>query len=163
MREETHRRQLALGIIPKGTKLTPRPAQIPAWDALTPGQKAFAARTMEVAAGQLAYQDEQIGRVLDELRRMGQFDNTLIALIEGDNGASGEAGPKGTINELRDIQTHDEDPAWLEANTGNLGGPMTYENYPVGWAWAMNTPLRWTKQFASSQAGSSSCVWISRN
>ena len=58
---------------------------------------------MEVAAAQLAYQDEQLGRVIDELRRMGQLDNTLVAVIKGDNGASGEAGPKGTINELRSM------------------------------------------------------------
>ena len=65
-REETHRRQLAAGIIPRGTRLTLRPASIPAWDSLTPGQKAFAAGSMEVAAAQLAYQDAQLGRVIDE-------------------------------------------------------------------------------------------------
>jgi len=153
LRVETWRRQIAMGIIPRGTKLTPRPDGIPAWDSLSPARQAFAARTMEVAAAQMAYQDEQIGRVIDELRRMGLADTTLIALVNGDNGASGEAGPKGTINELRSIQTHDEDPAWLEANTSRLGGPDTYGNYPVGWAWAMNAPLRWTKQFASMLGG----------
>ncbi len=153
VREETFRRQLAMGIVPRGTKLTPRPDGIPAWDSLTPGQKAFAARAMEVAAAQLAFQDEQIGRVLDELQRMGELDNTLVAMIQGDNGASAEAGPKGTINELRSMARHDEDPAWLEANVDRLGGPMTYQNYPAGWTWAMNTPLRWTKQFASMLGG----------
>ncbi len=153
MREETFRRQLAAGIVPRGTRLTPRPDAIPAWDSLTPEKKAFAARTMEVAAAQLVYQDEQLGRVLDEFQRMGVLDNTLVAVIQGDNGASGEAGPKGTINELRSIATHDEDEGWLEANTGSLGGPMTYENYPVGWAWAMNTPLRWVKQYSSMLGG----------
>lgn len=153
VREETFRRQLAAGIIPKGTKLTPRPDEIPAWDSLTPGQKAFATRTMEVAAAQLAYQDEQIGRVLDELERMGQLENTVVALIHGDNGASAEAGPKGTINELRGMGRHDEDEAWLQANIDNLGGPMTYQSYPAGWTWAMNTPLRWMKQYASMLGG----------
>lgn len=153
MREESHRRQLTMGIIPRGTKLTPRPDSIPAWDSLTPGQVAFAARAMEVAAAQLAYQDEQLGRVIAELKRMGELDRTMIALVQGDNGASGEAGPRGTINELRGISTHDEDQAWLEANTENLGGPKTYQSYPIGWAWAMNTPLRWTKQFASMLGG----------
>jgi len=153
MREETWKRQLKMGIIPKGTKLTPRPAEIPAWDSLTPGEKAFAARTMEVAAAQLAFQDDQLGRVIDELQRMGQLDNTLVAVIEGDNGASGEAGPPGTINELRSIGGQPEREAWLEANIDKLGGPDTYENYPVGWAWAMNAPLRWTKQFGSMLGG----------
>lgn len=152
-REQTWRRQLAMGIIPKGTPLTPRPAEIPAWKSLTSGQKAFAARTMEVAAAQLVYQDEQIGRVIDELQRMGQLDNTLVALVIGDNGASAEAGPKGTINELRSMGSHDESEAWMQANIDRLGGSMTYESYPAGWAWAMNTPLRWTKQYASFLGG----------
>jgi len=153
MREETHRRQLAMRIIPKGTKLTPRPAQIPAWDTLTPGQKMFAVRTMEVAAAELAFQDQQVGRVLAELQRMGAADNTLVSLIEGDNGASGEAGPSGTVNELRSIQTHDEDEAFLESQVPVIGSRATYGNYPVGWAWAMNTPLRWTKQYGSMLGG----------
>ncbi|MEW9856389.1 arylsulfatase [Novosphingobium sp. M1R2S20] len=153
VREQIWRRQLAMGIIPRGTKLTARPAEIPAWDSLTPGQKRFAARTMEVAAAQLAYQDEQLGRVIEELRRMGQLDNTLVAVINGDNGASGEAGPKGTINELRSMAVHDEDEAWMQANIDRLGGPMTYQSYPVGWALAMNTPLRWVKQYGSMLGG----------
>lgn len=153
MREATLRRQLAAGIVPRGTRLTPRPPEIPAWDSLNPAQKAFAARSMEVAAAQLGYQDAQLGRIVDELARMGQLDNTLIALVQGDNGASGEAGPKGTINELRGMGRHDEDEAWLQANTARLGGPMSYGSYPVGWAWAMNTPLRWVKQHASMLGG----------
>jgi arylsulfatase len=108
---------------------------------------------MEVAAAQMAYEDVQVGRVIDELQRMGALDNTLIAVVLGDNGASGEAGPPGTINELRSIQTHDESEAWMQANTDRLGSAATYENYPVGWAWAMNSPYRWTKQFASMLGG----------
>ncbi|MBU6268990.1 MAG: arylsulfatase [Sphingomonadales bacterium] len=157
LREETFHRQLALGVIPKGTKLTPRPAEIPAWDSLPPAQKAFAARTMEVAAAQLAFQDAQIGRVLDELQRIGAADHTLVAMILGDNGASAEVGPNGSINELRAINGHstgaEESQAWMQANTDRLGGPMTYESYPAGFALAMNTPLRWTKQFASMLGG----------
>src|SRR5690606_31146889 len=93
MRAEFFLRQLANGVVPRGTKLTPRPAEIPAWESLSAAQKAFAARSMEVAAAQLVYQDEQIGRVLAELGRMGQLDNTLVAMVLGDNGASAEVGP----------------------------------------------------------------------
>lgn len=152
VREESWRRQLAMGIIPRNTKVTPRPVEIPAWDSLSPAQKAFAARSMEVAAAQLAFQDEQIGRVIAELDRMGQLDNTLVAMVLGDNGASAEVGIKGSINELRGMR-HDEDEAWMLANTAKLGGPETYESYPAGWTWAMNAPLRWTKQYASYLGG----------
>lgn len=153
LRVETWRQQLAAGIIPPGTKLTPRPPQIPAWDSLSPEMKVFAARSMEVAAAQLAYQDEQFGRVLNELERMGQLDSTLLMLVLGDNGASAEAGPNGTINEIGHMNGIDENPQWLAANVDNLGGPKSYGSYPAGWAWAMNTPLRWTKQDAARLGG----------
>ena len=152
VREETWRRQLASGLIPRGTRLTPGPGHSRLGQP-RPAAEGLRRRTMEVAAAQLAYQDEQIGRVVDELQRMGQLDNTLVAIIQGDNGASGENGPKGTLNELRGMGNQNERDEWLFANTGRLGGPMTYENYPVGWAWAMNSPLRWVKQFASMLGG----------
>ncbi len=153
MREDTWKRQIAMGIIPRGTTLTPRPAEIPAWISLTPEHEAFAERSMEVAAAQLAYQDEQFGRVVGELQRMGELDRTLVSVVLGDNGASGEAGPPGTINELRGMRQPPEREGWMEANTDRLGGPLTYGNYPVGWAWAMNAPLRWVKQYASMLGG----------
>jgi arylsulfatase A-like enzyme len=150
MREASYARQLAMGIIPPGTKLTPRPDAIPAWDSVSPKMKAFAARSMEVAAAMLAYQDEQLGRVLAEMERMGVADNTLFAVILGDNGASAEGGPKGSVNELASIvgRTEDDDE-WLAANTATLGSDASYPGYQAGWAWAMNTPLRWVKQYAS--------------
>jgi arylsulfatase len=149
LREETFRRQLADGIIPPGTQLTPRPEKIPAWDTLNPGARAFAIRSMEVAAGMLAYQDEQVGRVIDELTRMGEIDNTLIALIVGDNGASMDAGLNGTLNETYSMTRGIEDPAWLASVSSWLGGPLSNGNYPAGWAWAMGTPLRWGKMYNS--------------
>ncbi len=150
MREESHARQLQMGIIPPGTKLTPRPEGIPSWESQSPIQKAFAARSMEVAAAMLAYQDEQMGRVIAEMERMGVGDNTLFAIIAGDNGASAEGGPKGSVNELANITGRSEDDEeWLAANTGSLGSDASYPGYQAGWAWAMNTPLRWVKQYAS--------------
>jgi arylsulfatase A-like enzyme len=150
MREESYARQLAMGIIPAGTKLTPRPEGIPAWDSQSPKMKAFAARSMEVAAAMLAYQDEQLGRLLAEMERMGIADNTLFAVIAGDNGASAEGGPKGSVNELANITGRSEDDEdWLAANIATLGSDASYPGYQAGWAWAMNTPLRWVKQYAS--------------
>ncbi|AIT81412.1 arylsulfatase [Novosphingobium pentaromativorans] len=153
MRVESWRRQLAMGMIPKGTRLTPRPSEIPAWDSLTPRERAFHARTMEVAAAQLAFQDAQLGRVLDELQRMGELDKTLVAVVLGDNGASGEAGPPGAKNELRAMDRIPERKEWILSNMDKLGGPETYENYSVGWAWAMNAPFRWVKQYADMLGG----------
>jgi arylsulfatase len=166
MREETYKRQLAQGLIPRGTKLTPRPDVIPAWSSLSPTQKAFAARSIEVAAAMLAYQDAQLGRIMDELQRTGELDNTLVVIIQGDNGASEEGGPSGTPNEWASILntkanvTEDgvqnranAEEAWFTANIDKLGTDATYENYPAGWAWAMNTPFKWGKEFASMLGG----------
>lgn len=153
LREESFARQLSGGIIPAGTKLTPRPDSIPAWDTLTPEGRTFAIRSMEVAAGMMAYQDEQLGRVMNEMERMGVLQNTLVAIIEGDNGAAAEVGPSGSINELQHIGGLKEDDTWLAANAAGLGGETTYSSYPAGWAWALNTPLRQTKQYASMLGG----------
>ena len=71
LREESYHRQLEQGIIPPGTVLTPRPADIPAWSSLSRDQRTFAIRSMEVAAAMLAYQDEQLGRVLAEFDQDG--------------------------------------------------------------------------------------------
>ncbi len=154
MREETFARMLRQGMIPAGSILTKRPEEIEAWDALSPKRKAFAARSMEVAAAMLAYQDYQIGRILDELERTGEAKNLLLIMVIGDNGASAESGNEGTVNELGKINNGlQESDEWLAANVDRLGGPMTYPAYPAGWAWAMNTPLRWTKQYTSMLGG----------
>src|SRR5690606_25930930 len=95
VRAETVKRQIAMGLAPKGTVAPPRPEGIAAWSTLTDDQKKITARMMEVYAAMLAYQDDQFGRILDELERMGEADNSLIMFIEGDNGAAAEAGPLG--------------------------------------------------------------------
>src|SRR6202012_1251537 len=100
LREQTFARQKAAGIIPPDAVLTPRPAELPAWDSLGQDQQRIDARFMEVFAAMVAYQDEQIGRILDELERMGQRENTLVIFLAGDNGASGEGSPSGTLNDL---------------------------------------------------------------
>ncbi|MEZ5710980.1 MAG: arylsulfatase [Blastomonas sp.] len=161
-REEIYKRQLASGIIPQGTSLTPRPAEIPAWDSLSSDQQKNAAHMMEVAAAQLAFQDYQFGRLLDELQRMGELDNTLVIFIEGDNGASGEAGPVGTSNELGAlISGVDDTEETLTEQRDAMGGPDSYQNYPLGWAWAMNSPFQWVKQFASHVGGVRNAMVVS--
>jgi arylsulfatase len=153
MREESLARQIELGVVPQGTRLTPRPASIPAWASLSADQKRLYAHMMEVYAAALAHADYQIGRLLDELKAQGRLDNTLVIYIQGDNGGSGEGGPTGSINDIAAINGLRADlPTMLKA-MDRLGGPDFYNNYPVGWAWAMNTPFQWTKQVASHLGG----------
>jgi arylsulfatase len=150
VRKQIFARQKAAGVIPADAELTPRPAQIPAWASLGAAQKKVSARMMEVYAGMLAFQDAQFGRILDELARMGLRDGTLVMFIEGDNGASGEGTPRGTLNEIG-VMGNDftDDPEYLAAHVDDQGGPDSYQVYPIGWAWAMDSPFQWVKQIAS--------------
>ena len=162
VREETLARQKALGVVPAGTQLTPRPKEIPAWDSLTADQKKLFARMMEVYAGFLAHTDYQIGRVIDEVERQGELDNTLIIFIQGDNGASAEGTLQGVSNELGAITNGvTEDLPFLLSAMDGLGGPLYYNHYPVGWAHAMNAPFQWTKQVASHFGGTRNGMVIS--
>ncbi len=70
-----------------------------AWDDIPEDEKPFQRRLMEVAAGFAEHVDVQVGRLVDEMERLGYGDNTLIFYIWGDNGSSGE-GQNGTISEL---------------------------------------------------------------
>ncbi len=144
-RELIHKKQTELGVIPKGTKLTQRIAEIPAWDSLKPEEQKLYARQMEVFAGQMEHVDHQIGRVVDTLERIGELDNTLI-FITADNGASGEGGLAGTFNEtyvLNGLQTDFDSNMRAFADWGREN---TYPHYHAGWAMAGNTPFKYFKQ-----------------
>lgn len=148
LREQTFQRQSAQGIIPKDARLTPRPEGIAAWDSLTAVERAYALRGMEVAAAMLAYQDEQLGRVLDEMERTGVLDDTLVVVIQGDNGASGDGDRAGLTDEMFAMNFVKEDAADLAANIEKLGGELSHGSYAEGWGWAMNTPFPWYKSHA---------------
>jgi arylsulfatase len=152
-REIVLERQKKLGVVPPDTKLTARPAEIPAWDSLTSDQKKVAARLMEVYAGFTAQSDHEIGRVIDAIAATGQLDNTLIIYIAGDNGASLEGGLYGTANAMSQINGEPQSTKDALAVLDELGGPHTTPHYPVGWAWAGNTPFQWGKRIASHLGG----------
>jgi arylsulfatase len=144
-REAIHKKQLEMGVIPAGTRLSPRISEIPAWDSLNPQEKKLYARQMEVFAAMLTHVDEQIGRMIATLKRTGQYDNTII-FVTSDNGSSGEGGLAGTFNEtyvLNGLQTP------FDANMSHYddwGGPNTYPHFHAGWAMAGNTPFKYFKQ-----------------
>ncbi|WP_317929734.1 arylsulfatase [Halioxenophilus sp. WMMB6] len=155
-REKILARQKALGIVPADTELSQRPDVIPAWSSLSDTEKKVYARFMEVYAAMLAYQDDQFGRIMAELERMGLKENTLVVFIEGDNGSSGEGGPEGSLNEMAHLSSPrelHEDVDWIAEHLDLLGGPNTYEGYPVGWTYATNTPFPWFKTHASHLGG----------
>jgi hypothetical protein len=141
--------------------LTPRPAEIPAWDSLTPDQKKVEARLMEVFAAFTAQTDHEVGRVIDSLKDIGQYDNTLILWEIGDNGASMEGTLNGVFNEMASLNGQPEDTSYILQHINEIGGPKSYNHFPVGWAWAMNTPFQWGKQVASHFGGTRNPLVVS--
>jgi len=161
MREEIFARQKQMGIIPPDAKLTARSAGIPAWDSFDAEHKKVFAHMMEVYAAALAYCDFEMGRILDAIDEMGETDNTLVIYIQGDNGASAEGTAQGLLNEMAVFNGIPEDFKQLKAHMGDLGGPLTFNHYPIGWAHAMDTPFQWTKQVASHFGGTRNGLVIS--
>lgn len=101
LRERIFANQQRLGVIPKDAKLEPWPADlITPWDQLSPEAKKLFIRQVEVFAAYAAYNDHEIGRVIQQFANLGKLDNTLIIYIKGDNGTSAEGGPLGTPNEV---------------------------------------------------------------
>jgi arylsulfatase len=160
LREETLARQLEKGIVPAGTKLTARPAEIPAWDSLTADQKRLFARQMETFAGFAEHTDYEVGRLVQALEDMGDMENTLFFYIVGDNGASAEGGPDGTYNEILALNGIVSDVSSQLAHIDEWGGPNTFPHFSVGWAHAGNTPFQWTKQVASHFGGTRNAMVV---
>ena len=155
LREQIFVRQKKLGVVPADCELTPRPAEIPAWDEMPEDMKPILARQMEIYAGFLEHADHHVGRLVDTLQSLGVLDDTLIYYIIGDNGASAEGTLNGSFNEtfLFNGMAALETPEFLKANIDKFGGPEAYNHFAVGWAHAMDTPYQWTKQVASHWGG----------
>lgn len=154
LRERIFENQKRLGVIPQDARLTPWPKEIlKPWDELTPEEKKLFIRQVEVFAAYAAYNDHEIGRVIQSFEDLGRLDNTLIIYINGDNGTSAEGGPLGTPNEVAffngvtvpvDVQMKFYD-VW--------GTEKTYNHMSAGWSWAFDTPFDWFKQNASRLGG----------
>ncbi|MGX1811977.1 arylsulfatase [Nocardia sp. NPDC055321] len=165
VREETFQRQLALGVIPPGTVNTPRPDWVDPWDSLSEDEKRVCARFMENYAGYLAFVDQECGRLIDAVNGLPDADNTLLCFIVGDNGASSEGGPRGTVNEIMNLNGIQSDVSEILARIDDIGTPNSESHYPMGWAWAGNAPFQWVKQVASHLGGTRNpmiVTWPSR-
>ena len=157
-RERAFARAKEMGWIPQNAQLTPRPASLASWDSIPESEKPFQRRLMEVFAGFTEHVDVQVGRIVDEIERLGYGDNTLIFYIWGDNGSSAE-GQNGSISELlaqngipTTIQQHIDALNSL-GGLDVLGSPKTDNMYHAGWAWAGSTPYKSTKLVASHFGG----------
>ena len=176
MREATLARQKAQGLVPAETELPPvnpigtsttrtgpdgKP--FPAmdttrpWASLSDDEQRLFARMAEVYAGFLSHADHQVGRLLEYLEMTGQRENTLIIVVS-DNGASGEGGPDGSVNEMLFANGIPDDINANLAMIDELGGPKTYNHYPNGWAMAFNTPFKMWKRYEFNGGTSDPCI-----
>lgn len=159
--------QKSLGMLPPDTELSPmnpyadctNPDGVPwpshdtvtPWESLTDDEKQVSSRMAEVFAGFLSYTDAHIGRILDHLEDTGQLDNTIVVVMT-DNGASGEGGPTGTLDEFVPLRGGLNSVPTLD-KYDKFGGPGTKMNYSNGWAMAFNTPYKLFKRYASHEGG----------
>ncbi len=176
LREQTLARQKELGLVPANTELPPvNPIGTPEtrkgpegqpfpevdytrpWDSLNDDEQRLFAHMAEVYAGFLAHADHHIGRLLDYLERTNQLENTMIVVVS-DNGASGEGGPNGSVNEMKFANGIPDDLAQNLAQIDELGGPLTYNHYPTGWAMAFNTPFKMWKRYEFNGGTSDPCI-----
>jgi arylsulfatase A-like enzyme len=162
LREKIFANQKRLGVIPANTELTPWPDSLPKWESMSEIKKKILIREADVFAAYTAYNDHEIGRVIQAVEDLGKLDNTLVIYINGDNGTSSEGTMMGT-------------PNWMAAANGVLelpeleylrfyeawGSDQTYPHMAVPWAWAFDTPFKWTKQVASHFGGTRQGMAIS--
>lgn len=163
-------RMVAKGVIPKGTELTPfnplpeaisNPADyVRPWDSLNADEKKLFSRLAEVYAGFSEYTDVQIGRIIDYLEKTHQLDNTVV-FYAADNGASGEGGPNGSVNENKFFNGYPDELAENMKLINKLGGPDTYEHYPTGWAAALSAPFKMFKRYSEYAGGTCDPLVIS--
>jgi arylsulfatase len=164
--ERVFERQKAMGWIPAETRRPPRPEGMPAWEDIPEEERAFHERMMEVYAGFLEHTDAQVGKLIDELEARGIRDNTLVIYILSDNGASAE-GLEGSVAELNSQNgipsTVAEHIAVVEELGGlqAIGGPKTDNMYHCAWAWAGDSPFRYTKLVAADWGGTRTPMVIS--
>jgi arylsulfatase A-like enzyme len=162
LRDEIFANQKRLGVIPPGTELTEWPDSLAKWETLSADEKKLFARQAEVFAAYAAFTDHEIGRVIQAVEDLGKLDNTLIIYICGDNGCSPEGTLLGTPNEFTAYNGILEFPIQEQLKLYDAwGSAATSPHMAVAWAWAFDTPFKWTKQIASHFGGTRQGLAIS--
>lgn len=140
LRDQRLRRQRELGLIDASVK----PHDFlgaPRWKDLSAEDRAVASRKMEVYAAMVDRLDQAVGRVVGELKRTGEYDNTVILFLS-DNGAEGVDLANSALPIMRRLEREGE-------TIDDIGKPHTYVAYGPGWAQAASSPSWRFKSFAS--------------
>ncbi len=129
LRRRRYERMTRMGIIDKRWALSPRPADVPAWDSLSPEQKREHGLTMATFAAMVDRVDQNIGRLCEKLEQMNAMENTLILFLSDNGGCPFQRTSAATRSQNL--------PPW---------NPKSYWTYDKGWAHACNTPFRLYKR-----------------
>lgn len=149
MRQARFDRQQSMGIFGANVELaghdTPGFDENTPWEELSPEQQELYARHMEVYAASVAAVDASLGKLIDHLKLIGEYENTII-LFTSDNGGTSEGGVDGTRSYFSQFIHQLELPGdWVTdvpRPLDELGGPRVHGHYPKGWAHVSNTPFR---------------------
>jgi arylsulfatase A-like enzyme len=140
LRQQRLKKLIELGIVPDSTTLAERMWFVPDYSLLAPATRAILGRKMELYAGLVENLDYHIGRLIDHLKKIGEYENTIFILF-GDNGAEGNdlgamiAGTPGTRDYLFFASK------WSNNNPNAWGDPGSYVGYGPGWAQVSMTPF----------------------
>jgi arylsulfatase A-like enzyme len=140
VRQERLKRQIELGILPAETKLSERMWFIPDPIVLAPATRAILGKKMELYAGMVENLDYHVGRLIDHLKEIGEYENTIF-IVFGDNGAEGTdlfkmvAGSPGTRDFLFAAIN------WSQTHPNAWGDPGSYVGYGPMWAQVSMTPF----------------------
>lgn len=141
IRKQRLARMQELGIVDKDANVADRLYFLPRSTMLTPAVRVMQGRTMELYAGMVEYMDDQIGRVFNYLKEIGEYDNTVVIFIS-DNGAEGNnlramvAGQVGSLGFLHAMNN------FAENGHNSLGRKGTFAEYGPAWAQVSMAPFR---------------------
>ena len=140
VRQARLQQQIDLGIMPKDTQLAERMWFLPDPVVLAPAARAILGKKMELYAGMMENMDFHVGRLIDHLKEIGEYDNTIF-IVFGDNGAEGTdlfkmiAGQPGTRDFLYAAIK------WSQTHPNAWGDPESYVGYGPMWAQVSMTPF----------------------
>ncbi len=162
LRDVIFANQKKLGVIPANAQLTPWPAEIPKWESLSCSRRNSMRGRRKCSPATPPTPTTRSAASSRPWHDMGKLDNTLIIYIDGDNGTSPEGTLYGAFNQLTAYNGILNAPEALQMlHYEDWGTDKTYPHMAVGWAWAFDTPFKWTKQVASHFGGTRQGLAIS--
>ncbi|WP_449433531.1 sulfatase-like hydrolase/transferase [Pseudomonas putida] len=133
-------RMKAKGLVGKDVQISEGPDVWPSWGQLSAKEKALEARRMEIYAGMVSNLDDNVGRLVQHLKDIGEYDNTLFVFFS-DNGAEGSNPEDATPENAKWIAER------FDNSLENIGKPGSYTGYGPNWARVSSTPYRMFKAF----------------